>query len=213
MQKQSLDIQTRTETGKGPARRLRAEGKIPAVVYGLGSSTSITVDRKELTRILNSGASQATLFMLKFDGAGPEKLAIIRDFTTDPVKSKLTHADFQEISADKTIQVTIPVMLAAGDPAGVKLGGILSHPTREVHIECLPNDIPGHIEVDASGLQIGGSIHLGAVAMPSGVKVLSDLDLVVASIAAPVSQEKLDEMLSTSGEVAEPEMLKKPEEE
>ena len=214
MQMQSLTIETRELTGKGPARRLRADGKIPAVVYGLGSSTPVSVNRKELARIINTGAGASTLLTLKAGNSDVEKLAILRDYQTDPIKNKLTHADFQEVAADKTIQVTVPVVLAEGDPVGVKQGGLLSHPTREIHIECLPLNIPEHIVVDASALDMGHSMHISELKLPEGVKVLSDLDLVVATISAPVSAEKLEEMLSTTtGEVSEPEVVGKAKEE
>lgn len=212
MQKQSLNIETRELTGKGPARRLRTEGKIPAVVYGLGSSTPVTVDRKELARIINSDSGSATLLTLKFAGSDAEKLAIVRDYQTDPVKNKLIHADFQEVATDKPIQVTVQLMLSEGTPIGVKQGGLLTHGAREIHIECLPLNIPEHIDVDVTGLEMGHSIHISDLKLPEGVKVLSDMDIVIVTISALVSQEKLDEMLSTSGAVAEPEVLGKPKE-
>lgn len=212
MQKQSLNIATRELTGKGPARRLRTEGKIPAVVYGLGGSTPVSVDRKELARIINSDSGKASLLTLRFDGAETERLAIIRDYQTDPVKNKLTHADFQEVAADKPIQVTVQLVLSEATPVGVKQGGLLTHGAREIQIECLPLNIPEHIDVDVTGLEMGHSIHVSELKLPEGVKVLSDMDIVVATISALVSQEKLDEMLSTSGAVSEPEVLGKPKE-
>jgi len=214
MQKQQLNATKRDASGKGAARRIRREGGIPAVVYGLGSTMPVTVNRKELVRILNTGAGSSTLLEIKV-GSEKEKLAIIRDFQTDPVKNQLIHADFLEVSPDKPIHVTAAVVLAEGDIKGVKEGGILQHPLREMSIECLPANIPEHIVVDASGLEIGESLHVSDIKLPDGVKALVELEKVVATITAPVSEDKLEEMLSTEGveEVKEPEVITKPTEE
>jgi len=209
MEKISLKVQTRQTNGKGPARRARQEGNIPAVLCGGGSSTPITINRKEFVRILHTGAGGNALLLVSFEGGEGEKLAIIKDYQTDPLKSELLHADLMEVSADKLIHITIPVHLS-GEPKGVKEGGILQHTTRELLVECLPANIPEHITVDASGLVIGSTVHVGDLVMPEGVKPLTESDKVVVTIAAPISAEKLEAMLSTeaAAEVKEPEVLK-----
>ncbi len=215
MQKQQLNVTSRTGLGKGAARRIRREGNIPAVLYGLGSSTPVSVNRKEMVHILNTGAGASSLLSIKLDGTGDEKLAIIRDFQKDPVKNLIIHADFLEVATDKPIHVTVPVVLSEGDIKGVKEGGILQQPMRELAVECLPLNIPENILVDVSNLGVGETIHLGDVRLPDGVKTDVEQDHVVVTIAAPVSEEKLDEMLSAEGvgEVKEPELISKEKEE
>jgi len=123
--------------------------------------------------------------------------------------------DFMEVAADKLIHVTTHVTLAGETPKGVKEGGILQHITREILIECLPGNIPDHISIDASGLGMGESVHVGDLKMPEGTRALTEADSVVVTIAAPISAEKLEAMLAaeTAAEVKEPEVLKKAKEE
>jgi large subunit ribosomal protein L25 len=216
MEKIALTVEVREGLGKGPARSIRRAGGFPAVIYGQGKSTPITINRREFARILNSGGGGTTLLSVKVAGTTEaDKLAIVRDFQTDPLSRELLHADLLEVAMDKAIHVTAPVTLVAGEIKGVKAGGILQHPTREVNVECLPDRIPEHIFVDCTGLEIGGSMHISDLKLPDGVKVLDDPHKVVVSVAAPISDEKLDKMLSTeaASEVKEPEVLTKAKEE
>jgi len=212
MENITLNVEPRVATGKGVARSLRREGSIPAVIYGLGSSSAITVNRKDLARIISSGVGGNTVISLNFP-AGISKRAIIKDYQVDPITSKLMHADLQEISESKAVHVTVPVMLI-GTPEGVKEGGILNHMTHEVEISCLPGSIPAHIDVDVSVLGIGVSVHVSDLKLPEGAKALTGPETVVATVAAPMSAEKLDELLSGDGGTAkEPEVLTKKKEE
>lgn len=215
MQKQQLSVTTRGGLGKGAARRIRREGEIPAVLYGLGSSTPVSVNRKELVSILNTGAGSSSLLSIKLDGTGEEKLAIIRDFQMDQVKNQVIHADFLEVATDKPIHVTVTIVLSEDEIRGVKEGGMLQQPMRELAVECLPLNIPEHIVVDASNLGVGETLHLADVKLPEGVKTAVEPDHVVVTIAAPVSEEKLDEMLSAEAEaeVKEPEIIAREKEE
>jgi len=142
---------------KNAARRVRAAGKIPAVVYGAGqASVAVTVDPRIITKILHSDSGHNTIFDL--DVAGAQVKAMVVDWQHDPVKGALLHIDLKRIAMDKAMQVSVPIQLI-GVPLGVKAqGGILEHVLREVEVECLPSDIPGHLDVDVSALEINGSV-------------------------------------------------------
>ncbi|ODU53731.1 MAG: 50S ribosomal protein L25, partial [Granulicella sp. SCN 62-9] len=143
---------------KNAARRVRVSGKIPAVVYGAGQdAVAVTVDPKVITKILHSDSGHNTIFDLNIEGAAIVK-AMIVDWQREPVKGKLLHIDLKRIAMDKTMRVSVPIQLV-GISTGVKnQGGILDHVLREVEIECLPGDIPGHLDVDVSGLELHGVI-------------------------------------------------------
>ncbi|MEW6409526.1 MAG: 50S ribosomal protein L25 [Nitrospirota bacterium] len=210
-----LLVKLREEKGKGYARRLRRNGMIPAVVYREGKSTPISVRIKDLTDILTRGGGEHVLINLKFSGNGEEKLAIVRDIQRDPIKEHLLHIDFFEVSLKEKVRVTISVVISGKEPLGVKQkGGILEQATREIEIECFPTAIPERIEVDASSLDIGDSIHAGDLAVPEGIRVLEDEDTVICSILAPISEVALEEILATAPAetIKEPELIKKPKE-
>jgi len=202
MQKTVVEAAMREEVGKGAARRARAEGRLPGVLYGGGDSVPISLDRRSMVTLMNTGTAAATLITLKLDGK--ERIAIIRDYQATPAKNELQHVDFMEVAMDKAIQITVPLMLAEGDPVGVKEGGILQMPMREVVISCLPTAIPEHVIVDALGLNIGETLHMSDVKMPDGVTLVGDSDQPVVSITAPVSEEELEQMLTEGEEAAEP---------
>jgi len=202
MHKTVLEAAKRDEVGKGAARRARMDGRLPGVLYGGGDSTPISLDRKEMVMLMNTGTASASLITLKVDGS--EKMAIIRDYQVTPAKNELMHVDFMEVAMDKAIHITVPLVLAEGDPVGVKEGGILQMPVREVTISCLPAAIPEHIVVDALEMAIGDTLHMSDVKMPEGVTFLGDADMPVVSITAPVSEEQLEEMLAEGEEAVEP---------
>jgi large subunit ribosomal protein L25 len=214
MKKTALKVTVREGRGKGSARSLRREGRIPGIIYGTGGSTPISLDRKELSRIINTGEGGSQLLTVMVEGMG-EKMAILREYQVDPIKSVLIHADFQEVAENKAIHVTVAVVQVGGQPAGVKEGGIFQHPVREIVVECLPSAIPEHAEVDCSGLKMNEAIHVGDLKLPEGVKALTDAGTVLFAIAPPISAEKLDAMLSseTAAVVKEPEVLTKKKEE
>src|SRR5580698_2258002 len=145
---------------KNAARRVRVSGKIPAVVYGAGKdAVAVTVDPKLIIKILHSDSGHNTIFDLDVTGAGLVK-AMIVDWQNEPIKGALLHIDLKRIAMDKTMRVSVPIQLI-GVPLGVKTqGGVLEHVLREVEIECLPSDIPGHLDVDVSALEINSAIHV-----------------------------------------------------
>jgi large subunit ribosomal protein L25 len=212
MEKIELKVELREGRGKGSARSIRRAGSIPAVMYGLGGSTPISIGRKELVRIINAGHGASTLMSVQVAGAkGPDRLVILKDFQTDPIRNELLHVDLLEVAADKPVHVNAPVTLSTESPKGVKEGGILQFLTRDLMVECLPGNIPNSIDVDIAELGINESVHVADVKFPEGVKPLTEGDTVIVTIAPPLSAEKLDAMLSSeaAAEVKEPEVVTK----
>jgi large subunit ribosomal protein L25 len=181
------------------------------VLYGQGECLLLTIEPEPLTKILKSQAGSTALITLTVNGAKgkPKRTALLRDFQVDPVEGNVLHADLFEISMDKPIRVKVPVHVIGGTPAGVKEGGILHYNTRELHVECLPGVLPDHIEVDASGLGIGQGIHLKEMARLEGVRYLDEPDQMVVSVAVPMSDAKLEALLTS--QAAGPEGAKEPE--
>jgi large subunit ribosomal protein L25 len=190
---------------KNHARRVRVQGLIPAVVYGAGQeSVAVTVDPKVITKILYSDSGHNTIFDLTIEGTGVTK-AMIVDWQNEPIKGKLLHIDLKRIAMDKAMRVSVPVQLV-GVPAGVKnSGGILSQVLHEVEIECLPGDIPGHIDVDVSNLELHGAIHISDLPHSGKLKFLGEEDALVAHVTV-LKEEAVAEPVAGA---AEPEVAKK----
>jgi len=190
---------------KNHARRVRVEGKIPAVVYGAGlDAVAVTVDPRVVTKILHSEAGHNTIFDLNVEGA-PLAKAMIVDWQHEPIKGKLLHIDFKRIAMDKAMRVSVPVLLT-GIPNGVKnSGGILDQILREVEIECLPSDIPDHIDVDVAGLELYGAIHISDLPHSGSIKFLGDDHALVAHVTI-IKEVVAEEVVPGA---AEPEVAKK----
>ena len=191
---------------KNHARRVRVQGLIPAVVYGAGKqSVAVTVDPKIITRILHSDAGHNTIFNLQIEG-GENGKGMIVDWQNEPIKGKLLHIDIKRIAMDVKMKVSVPVHLT-GTATGVKnQGGILSQVLHEVEIECLPGDVPAHIDVDVTNLELNGSIHISELPHSDKYKFLAnDEHALVAHITA-VKAEAEPEAVTTT---AEPEVAKK----
>lgn len=207
-----LTVAVREQAGKGAARSMRRAGKIPAVLYGQGECLLLTVNPEELVKILKSHAGSTALISLTVNGAKSkqDRTALLRDYQTDPVTGAVLHADLFEISMSKPIRVRVPIKVTGGIPAGVKEGGVLHHNMRDVHVECLPDALPDHIEVDASALTIGSGIHVKEIGAREGVRFLDDADQMVVSVAAPMSDAKLEALLTSgAGAAGEPEVVAK----
>jgi len=206
-----LAVTVREKTGKGAARQLRRDGKVPAVLYGHGECLLLTINPDGLMKILKSHAGGTSLISLDIAGvkSKPKRTALLRDFQVDPVEGHVLHADLFEISMDKPIRVKVPLHVIGGTPEGVKEGGILHHNMRELHIECLPSSLPDFIEVDASALKIGQGIHLKEITKKDGLRYMDDPDQMVVSVAAPMSEAKLEALLTS--QAVGPEGAKEPE--
>jgi large subunit ribosomal protein L25 len=197
----------RASRGKNEARRLRASGSIPAVVYGgAGAPDAVAVDPKVLSRIMHSESGLNTLIALDLDGQTTR--VIVKDYLVDPVKHHLLHVDFYRIAMDKALTVTVPVVLQ-GEAKGVKQqGGVLDVPHREVDIECLPGEIPENLSIDVSELLIGQSVRLKDLAVDARWKPVSDPDtMLVHVIAARITEAAATEAAPAA--TPEPEVIKK----
>ena len=194
---------------KNAARRVRVSGKIPAVVYGAGQdSIAVAVDPKVITKILHSDSGHNTIFDLDISGSATVK-AMIVDWQNEPLKGALLHIDLKRIAMDKAMVVSVPVQLV-GVPIGVKAqGGILEHVLREVEIECLPADIPGHLDVDVSNLEMNQSVHVSDLPHSGSIKFLTDEGLTVAHVAAIREEVVEPEAVDATATPAEPEVAKK----
>jgi len=179
----TLIAERRPTAGKGPAGRIRREGLVPAVVYGLGNdNVSVSVSSRELIHILSGGSGMNTLITLKIDGA--DELAIARQIQRHPVKGTVMHVDFVRVRADQTIQAEIPVHLT-GEAEGAVRGGILEQLVHTLTVEAKPSDFPPSIEYDVSALEIGEQVYVRDLTVPPKVTVLQDGDDLVAQISAP----------------------------
>ena len=189
MAENALVAEVRDATGKGVARKLRAAGRIPAVVYGKGvESKAISIDPSALQRVLQSGgAGMNTLIELSVDGT--TRTVLVKELQREPVRGRPIHTDFYLVDLEKKVEVSVPIHLV-GRPQGVELGGILDHPLREIELECLPLAIPESVSVDVSELDVGQSVHVRDLELPEGSSVRTDVNLAVASVIAPVVVEE-----------------------
>lgn len=206
----TIDAQPRDSRGKNEARRLRAAGSTPGVLYGVtDGAVALAVNPKEVGKILHSRTGQNTIFNLAVKGGETTPVMII-DWQSDPVKDTLLHIDLKRIDLTKRIRVGVPVH-TKGEPAGVKLqGGLHELITREVEIECLPDDIPEQFVVDVSALMIGQSIRAGEIPLTGSMTLVSNADSVISHIVTM----RAEEVAATPeggapAAAAEPEVVKK----
>ena len=199
----TIEVQPRETTGKNANRRSRAAGKIPAVVYGGGKeSVAIEVDRKTLLDMMKGHAGENPIFLLKL--GDKDRHAMIRNMEVDPLSRQVIHIDFQRVMMDQKVRVTVPVELT-GTPVGVKVeGGMLDFVTREVHVECLPGQIPKHLEVDVTDLHVGQHVEAKDIQLPEGVTLLDEPEKVLASLGHSRTEEA-----EAGADRAEPEVIKK----
>jgi large subunit ribosomal protein L25 len=199
----TIEVQPREETGKNANRRSRAAGKIPAVVYGGGKeSVAIAVDRKTLLDMMKGHSGENPIFLLKL--GDKDRHAMIRHMDVNPISRQVIHIDFQRVLMDQKIRVAVPVELI-GVAVGVKVeGGMLDFVNREVHVECLPGQIPKHLEFDIADLHVGQHIEAKDLALPEGVVLLDDPDRVIASLVHSRTEDE-----GAAGDSAEPELIKK----
>jgi large subunit ribosomal protein L25 len=209
--KSLLEAQPREAGTKNDARRVRREGKIPAVVYGAGKEAMpVSVDPRQVSRILHSETGHNSVFDLALDGDRTK--AMIVDWQYEPIKGSLLHIDLKRIAMDQKLRVNIPIELV-GEPAGVKQqGGILEQIAREVEVECLPGDIPNQIELNVSELVFGTVLRISDLPKNEKIKYISDPEQPVAHIIT-IKEEEVPAADAVAGEAAaapaEPEVIKK----
>jgi len=208
-QNASIQVTSRTGTGKGAARSLRREGKVPGVIYGHDrAAESVAVDTMALSKLLGGISASTTVVDVAIDGRAPVK-ALIREIQRDALRpARILHLDLYEVRADEAVTVEVPVHLI-GTADGVRnFGGVLDHSLRELEIEVLPGDIPEHIELDVTNLTIGHSLFVRDITIPKG-RILNDPDTPVCTVVAPRAEETVaapEEVAAT----AEPELIRKP---
>jgi large subunit ribosomal protein L25 len=212
-----LEATRRDTIGKNEARRTRRAGQVPAVVYGAATggvgreATAIAVNPKALLKILHSESGANTLIALKLAGAGDARV-LVKDYQLDPVTHQVLHADFYRVAMDRTLQVTIPVVVK-GEPRGVKQqGGVLEFVRREIEIECLPADIPENIEIDVSELMLHQGVRVRDVATDPKWKPVTEPETMLVHVIMPKVEEVAAAATDTAAAptaAAEPEVIKK----
>ncbi len=184
-----LHVKEREKTGKGDARKLRASGYVPAVVYGADKEPEhVFLDRKEITRVIHH---EATIIYLKSENTKTETPVIIRTYDKEPLTEDVLHVDFLRVKMDEEVTSVVPVVLVNEDVCkGVKMGGIIQHGLREMEIEALPKDLPPHIEVDIANLEIGDTIKVADLVLPEGVRTAEDPEEIIVTIVPPAIYEE-----------------------
>jgi large subunit ribosomal protein L25 len=212
----TLEAVKRDGRGKNEANRLRAAGKIPAVVYGTRKEgaapqgVAVAVDPKAVLRILHSDSGANTLINLKVDGG--ESRVMVKEYQLDPITHALLHADFYQLAMDKAIVVTVPIRVT-GEAKGVKLqGGIVDFVTREIEVECLPTDIPEHIDVDVTELALHEAVRVRDLAQSPNWKAVTEGDTMIVHVVTIKAEEEpaaAEAAPTAAAAPAEPEVIKK----
>ena len=213
----TLEAVMREGRGKNEANRLRASGRIPSVVYGTPSKgkapegVAVAVDPKALLRILHSDSGANTLITLKLDGG--QSRVMVKEYQLDPITHHLLHADFYQLAMDKAITVTVPIVVK-GEPKGVKLqGGLLDFVTRDIQVQCLPTEIPEHIDVDVSEMMLHESIRVRELAVDPKWKAVTDGETMLVHVVMPKAEESATaaatDAAAAPAATAEPEVIKK----
>lgn len=213
MSETMIEVTKRDVRGKNASRRLRAAGLIPAVVYGGGKEpVPIQIERRKFLDLMRAGASEHAVFLLQLAGSSSQRHTMIREFQVHPVSREILHIDFQRVVMTEAVRVEVPVEVE-GTPYGVKNeGGMLDFITREVEVECLPGDIPPRLTLDVSELHVGQHVEADELALPEGVKLISDPDQVIVSVvhsrlAVEAAAEEEEAAALIEAEKEEPEVI------
>ena len=215
----TLDAIDRSQRGKNEARRLRRAGRIPAVLYGStgksAEATVIAVDPKALLKILHSDSGANTLIGLKLEGAGDTRV-LVKEYQLDPVTHQILHADFYRIAMDRVLRITVPVTVKGEAPGVKQQGGILEFVHRVIEVECLPADIPEHIEINVGDLMLHQGVRVRDVAVSPKWKAVTDADMMLVHVIMPKAEEApapaeaaAGAATATAAAPAEPEVIKK----
>ena len=190
MQQKQMNVELRSKTGKGVSRQLRREEMVPGVVYGKGMDpVAVSIKYRELQAAMAGDGGQNNLITLVGGGGLDQSMVIIADLQRDALKGTYKHVDLHSVNMSEKLRVTVPVVLK-GTAAGVKEGGLLDFAHHELHVECLPNNIPDHIEIDITDLKIAHSIHVSEIPLPEGVKVLDNPKTPVVSVLGRAKEEE-----------------------
>jgi len=190
MERSELTVEIRNKTGKGISRQLRMKGMIPGIVYGKGmDAVSVSVNPKELSSAIAGEGGRNNLLTLKGVEGLNGKVVIVADLLSDPLKGNLMHVDLHKLDLTEKIKVDVPINLV-GTAAGVIAGGLLDIVKHFIAVECLPTQIPEHIDLDVTELIVGHSLHVGDIQVPAGVKVMDDPKASVVSILGKAKEEE-----------------------
>jgi len=201
-----LTVSVRESLGTRETKRLRREGFIPGVLYGRGTPVAFSVAERELRRALGGAAGLHSILDVEIDGAEKTHASILKDYQVDKVRGYITHIDLHEVRLDRPITASVSVHLMGGDSApGVKEGGVLSQPLREISVEALPLEVPEHIDLDVSNMGIGDTLRVADVRVGESVKVLDDPEIVVATVTAPTRAIEDEVAEAAEGEAVEGE--------
>ena len=204
-----VEVEPRTGTGKNECRRIRAGGSVPGILYGLDRPPfPVAVNPRRIKEVLSLESGKNTIFTLALAGQDKTRSAMIRELQRDPVSEDLIHVDFVRVDLARSVTVKVPVRLL-GVPEGVKTeGGVLEFVLREIEVECLPADIPEHLDVDVSGLHLNQHVAVSVLTVPDKVEILDDPGAIICVVAAP-REEEAPVAVEAPAEVAEPEVAKK----
>jgi large subunit ribosomal protein L25 len=191
-----LTVAHRERLGSPESRRLRKQGLVPGVLYGRDEPISICVEERELRRALTTSAGLHAILDVQVDGKGTSHASILKDYQVDKVRGHVTHVDLQEVRLDQPIHAAVAVNLVGSEDApGVREGGVLSQPLRELNIEALPLEVPEHIDLDVSTMEMGGTLRVADIPARDGVTLLDDPETVVATVTAPTREIAPEELL------------------
>ena len=206
-QKHVLNVVTRTGLGKGAVKRLRAEGNVPAVIYGHGSPAKTLYFSAAEWEVLQ----KFELNLLSLKEGDNEMLALIKEVQNDFIRGKVKHVDFLEVNRNEKIRASVSVHPGHDAPAGASQGGMLEQDIHELEVECLPDALPEHLEINVSALELGAALHVSEIPMPEGVRILNDPELVVFHVVDPskIEEEEAAAPEAAEGEAAaaEPEVI------
>jgi large subunit ribosomal protein L25 len=198
-----LQVKSRNGRGSAASRRLRAEGFVPGVLYGDGNAAHpFAVAERELRRVLTGEHGLHAILDVVLEGQQKAHHAVLKDYQLDPTRARLLHIDLHEVRLDRAIQAQVVVELV-GESEGVKEGGVLSQVNREVTVEALPMEVPDRLELDVSPMTIGDSLRVSDLRVPEGVKILTELEAVLATVTPPTKVELPEEVVAAEEEAAE----------
>jgi len=211
-----LNAYPRTAARRSGVKKLRENGRVPAVIYGrIGQPQNLELNTKEIETVIHHSISENVLVDLSVaqDKARPKRLALVQEVQHHPIDGAVLHVDFHEVAENEHVTITVPVE-ATGEATGVKNGGgTLEHVLHRLKVRALPKDLPEVIHVDVSALEVGKSVHIGEITAPAGVELLGDKKLPVFAVAAPVTEAQEAEAAAAAGGAGEVEMTKEKKEE
>lgn len=189
-ERHQLTVRERTDLGSAESRRMRRNGVIPGVLYGKGAPRPIAVEERALRTALTGSSGLHAVLDVVLEGQSTAHPSILKEYQQDPLRGKIAHIDLQEVRLDVAIQASVTVTLHGGEDApGVREGGVLSQPAQEITVEALPMEIPEHVDLDVSGMQMGDTLRLEDVTAIEGVTFVDDPDTVIATVTAPMREE------------------------